>query len=314
MDFLNLDRLSFGYIKQQLLLVDINASSDFGNIFLFGQKESGKTSFLQLLCGMQQHYFGQILVDGKPPKDSTMSITYLPDEVVALKNKTIKQNLEFACDSINQSYDKIDFNNSWISKHINLKFKKLSALDKLLFAINRAKIKNSKLLLIDVSLKNLTEEDIKIYSSALLDLLADKTKLIIISVSCSDYKKLNLKAAVEKIWYLFVGKLNKYESIEKCQNSLDYLGLAEYFYDDFIDGKITNSINGYLLHLDNRTIKLEDDVIANIIEYFTDIDSFAEVRIFGDKFDNNISDNDFNDALKNSSILMFDKISTLRLR
>ena len=187
---INLSHVSFGYIKQPMLLLDINLMVNKGNLFVFGQEGAGKTSLLELLCGMQTLYAGKIEVCGKIPQEVTNNITYLPADVVALKSKTVLQNMQYACDAINKDYNCINLTDEFIKQFGATKFKKLSPFNKAVFAIKRAEIKNAKVVLIDVNLAGFTNQEIVQYAQILNGILQDNNKVVIVAVSAQDYKKL----------------------------------------------------------------------------------------------------------------------------
>jgi ABC-type multidrug transport system ATPase subunit len=141
MKVIDCKNLSFGYIKKPLCICDESFSLTLGkNLFIFGDKGAGKSTMLKLLCGMEEHYFGKIEICGKPPKESSRQISYLPTDLVALKNKTVIKNLQFACDQIGLPKETI-VEDEWLKINGGKKVKKLSNIDKFIFAIKRAKLK-----------------------------------------------------------------------------------------------------------------------------------------------------------------------------
>lgn len=312
---ITLKNVSFGYIKQPLLLIDVNATFNGEGVFLFGQKGAGKTSFLELLCGMQDLYVGTINVFDGLPKDKTKQITYLPSNVVALKNKTVIQNLQYACDAINKKYDCINLQDEFIKEYGNIKIKKLSAYNKAIFALKRAQIKQAKLLLIDVNLDGFNSQEIEKYSLILNKIISDKNKVSIISINCDDYKKLQNVNKKCEICYIFASKMQKFINFDNFANNLNYMGMAEYLPLNKTSALVKNSVSGYVICLQNKTIKINDKFIKNIEMYFDEVTDTSNIVIYH-KIDidiANLSDEQFNKLVDSGEILLFDSISTCRL-
>ncbi len=308
---ITLSKLTYGRIKQPLSVVDASLNIG-GSAFIFGQKGSGKTTLLELLCGMQDGYFGSILLDGKSPKDCANNITYLPQKLVGLNNKSVIDNLKFACDAINKDYSVIDsLDKGFLDKYGKTKLKKLSVFNKIYFGLERAKIKDAKFVFIDVSLDGLNQEEIATYRNILQNLIEDKTKQTIISINCADYKKLQIDAKKSEICYIFAAELQKFINFSCFSNKPKYMGMADYIFNKSVTAKIVNSSSGYILKVENRNIKLDDYIVNPIIKYFENIGDSADVVVYG--LDGDISDSGFNDAIKNGEILLYDAISTERL-
>ena len=310
---INLEHVSFGYIKQPMLLIDVNLKINSGGLFLFGQEGAGKTSLLELLCGMQQLYVGKIEVCGKLPQEVTGNITYLPAEVVALKNKTVLQNLQYACDAINKDHSAIDLTDEFINQFGNIKFKKLSNFNKAIFALKRAKIKDAKVMLIDVNLTGFSDQEITQYSQTLNELLKDNNKVVIVSICAQDYKKLELDTNNSQIAYLFATKMYQFKNLAEFKNSLNFMGMAEYLPFNKYDATVNVSQSGNYLNMLGKTIKLQDKYIQNIAEYFDDTTTSTRVKIFSNVDIENLSDKEFNDHLNNQIILMYDSLTTQKL-
>ena len=310
---INLEHVSFGYIKQPMLLIDVNLKVSGGGLFVFGQEGSGKTSLLELLCGMQQLYVGKIQVCGKLPQDSTTNITYLPSSVVALKNKTVLQNLKYACDAINKDYSIIDLEDDFIKRLGNIKFKKLSKFNQAIFAIKRAKIKDAKVLLLDVDLTGFSEQEITEYSNILSTIIKNNNKVVILAINAQDYKKLSLENTNSKICYLFATKMHTFANIVEFKNNLNFMGMAEYLSLKQYHATISVSQSGNYLKVIGKTIKLQEKYIQKIANYFDESTTSTSVKVYTNLNIENISDQEFNNHLKSGDVLLYDTLSTERL-
>lgn len=101
---LTIEKLSFSYIGQKPLLIDINVRIPKGNMIAFvGYSGAGKSTFIDLIMGFHQPVTGNILFDGIPLCDFDIYsyrnvIGYVPQDSV-LFNMSIRDNMLWACSS-----------------------------------------------------------------------------------------------------------------------------------------------------------------------------------------------------------------------
>lgn len=309
---IDIEHLCFGYIKQPLLLVDINHKQNAKNLLVFGQSGSGKTSFLELLCGMQDLYAGKIQVLGKTPKDAYMDITYLPSNAVVLKNKTVRENLIFACEQVGKQLDENLFDQFFID-NMNTKMRKLSPFQQLWFCYQRAKIKDAKLMIIDVDLSKFSDEEVVEYKKILNDILADPNKNVVFAINDEDYKKLQICTKNSEICYLFATKSYFFENFNQFSKDVKFLGMAKYLDKNCIDASVEFSQNGYYLVLKNRKIKIQDKFVTEIVPYFDEVTTQTKVVVFADTDIEKLSDKEFNECIDSGEVLLFDSLTTSRL-
>ena len=118
---IKVQNVNFSYPNsEELILRNFNCEFEIGDIVkVSGKTGSGKTTFVEILMGLQNNYSGDILVDNinirKNPKDWKDKINYIPQELHLL-NDTIFNNVFFGEDENNFNKDK---------------FKKLSVLTEL---------------------------------------------------------------------------------------------------------------------------------------------------------------------------------------
>ena len=297
--------LTYGRIKQPLTVIDANVVIG-GSCFLFGQSGSGKTTLLELICGLNcDNYYGEILFDGKPIGKT--SITYLPQSVVGLKGKSVLKNLQYACKCANMPEGKIDRLDQWTSKFANVKLKKLSAFNKAYFALVRASIKDAKFMLIDVCLDGFEDAEIKEYASLLTQLLNNKNKQIILSISADDFAKLNLVQPNLQVLYMFAGKLTSYNNFNQFSNKPSILDVADYLNLPKTEAKVVSTINGYLINIGSANYKLEANFANGIIKYFEVSDS-ADVVLVG-ALPDDVNDSALNNLLQQGKVLLYDALS-----
>ena len=310
---LKIGHMSFGYIKQPLLLIDTNVSVKNGVLFVFGQEGAGKTTLLELLCGIQSLYVGKISVCGKDPKEATSQITYLPTEVVALKNKTVLENFQFAAEACGKEFSEGIFD-EWFKQNKDIKFKKLSPLNKQIFAYERAKIKDANVMLIDISLADFSQSEIENLAEILTNLSRNKNKLLVISINCEDFKKLQFCPKNSEICYIFATKSKQFASFDKFANDAGYMGMAQYLGLKEVPATIENNQNGFFLKVKEQTIKLNSKYLKKIEMYFDEITTKTAVCFFTNLSYESLTSEQFNAAIENNQILLYDSLTTERLK
>lgn len=306
---IQIKHLSFGYIKQPLLLVDASVDVKSENLIITGEIQSGKTTFLELCCGMQDLFVGSILLDQNSPKNCCKNITYLPCDVVALKNKTIKENFEYACLQVDKPFDKSLFCQQFYDQFYNTKFKKLSKYNQAVFALERAKIKDAKFLFIDINLNEFEQNEIETYAQMLQSLLDDNNKQIVLACSGEDFKKLHLDSKNSKFCYIFATKVHVFENFDNYKSNLKFSGMAKYLLQELEETEVTLMQNGFILNWHNRQIKVEDKYMEKIQIYFDESTVSTKLYVFFDKNINEMSDQQFNEFLGERKILLFDKLT-----
>lgn len=309
---INIEHLCFGYIKQPLLLVDISHKQRAKNLIVMGQSGSGKTSLLELLCGMQDLYAGKINVRGKNPKDAHEDITYLPSDAVVLKNKTVRENFVFACEQVNTSYDECLFD-QFFRDNMNTKMRKLTPFQQLWFCFERAKIKNAKVIIIDVDTKDFSQEEVDKLTIIINNLLTDLNKNVVLAINYLDYKKMQICTKNSEICYLFATKAYFFNDLEQFSKNAKFSGMAQYLDKKRTDAVVEASQNGYYLIAGNKKIKIQDRFVKEIMPYFDEVTTQTKVTIFSNKNIDSLSDEHFNALLQSGDILLYDFLTTTRL-
>lgn len=312
MAFLEIDKLVYGHIKGPVVVNSFSAKENSGLVFLFGEKGSGKTTLLELLCGINDLYYGKILIDGKKPKEATKEISYLPAEPVLIKNKTAQYNLEYAAKAIGRNLTDYKFDD-WTTKFLKQKVDKLSTAQKQILCLKRAAIKDGKLLLLDLDLSKIKENEQNGYINELKSVIFAENKLVIVATSADDYKKLQIIDKNIEIWYQNAAKISKYSSFEEFEKNIEYANALDYVGLTKEKAIISQTPNGYILHVDNCTIKLDEKYLKNIVEYFEVSDSTG-VYVSAKTSLKNLSDAEFNKQIDAGNIMLFDEITTQRLK
>lgn len=311
MALLKIEKLTYGHIKGPVVVNDFSAIQDYGTIFLFGEKGSGKTTLLELLCGMNDLYYGKILIDGKKPQEATGEISYLPSEPVLFGSKSVWQNMIFGATSCAKT-EKDIVADDWIKERAKQKAKKLSLAEQQILCIKRSQIKNPKLLLIDIDLSEMKEDELKNYVLELKNVAFAENRLTIIACSADDYRKMQIDDSKCSIWYQNASKILKFDDFMQFSEKIEYLNMLDYLNKEKLKAQILSTENGYYLNIRERTLKIADKYVKDIALYF-EISSSADIYICGN-VDDVKNDAEFNNQIANGQIMLFDAITTQRLK
>ena len=164
--------LCLAYSKDFLTLCDINLNiKDGDKVVLFGEQNSGKSSLLRVLAGIEKPTSGTVLLNNLPidkidfKKD--ISLGFLPSSPVFMEKKTVLQNLEYvlkirkcvkelASIKIENALKNFD-----IETIANMKMKDLQYFDRVKVALARFQLRQLDILLIDDVFSRLGESEIK---------------------------------------------------------------------------------------------------------------------------------------------------------
>lgn len=159
---INLTNLCLKFTKEYYALYNINLTIDDGErVCLFGQAESGKTSILRTLAGLEKEYTGDAYINNKDVKTIDykydINLAYLPKQGVFFDNKSVAYNIEYAIrlrDKTSSPYDieqKIDdlLTNFEMLNLKNSKVKELTIYEKYLLSLARTTIREIDVLLVD---------------------------------------------------------------------------------------------------------------------------------------------------------------------
>lgn len=245
--------LSFGYIKQPICLKDIDINLKKGETALIlGGEESGKTSLLRVIAGLEKQYFGRILIDGKDASEISLenrNISYLPEEPVFFDGKSLLKNIQFlfkvqnkecpSCEEILEVFNKFDFDID-----IETKIRKLKSYQKKIFSIIRSYFKNPKIVLIDDMFFGESEENIQAIKNAIYTLKMLKNDTIMVIFSKKECYFTNLQP---NIYYLSFARLNKIKTVEDLKSNPVELSSMNYFGHKEQKMFITRNQNNYFI-------------------------------------------------------------------
>lgn len=268
--------LTFGYLKKPLLISGASfVIKDKEKALLLAPGDSGKTSILKVLCGLNDLYFGTINYDGKNLKSlalKDLNLSLLLDPPVLFERKTVFDNLLYACKIEEENNKGKRLNRKELkvlknakSKEIdekiatflpnidkNCKIYKLSEDNKKLVSLARMSVKKPQMLMIDALDKWPKNKFLTKY-------LQEKPCL------CTASKVANFPVQFDKIFYLSLGKFYEYQSIDELKNDRPDL-LACYMFDDLsiVEGKVSLDESGYSLFVLDKKYKFSDKQVVSL--------------------------------------------------
>ena len=154
------NNLYLNYIKEYSALYNINLTvEDKESIALIGNKESGKTSLIRCICGLEKFNKGEVYLNktnlNKINFKKDINVIYLSNNPVFFNNKTVYKNLSyslkirnFAESTINQKINRaLDY--LGIEGLKEKKIKNLTHNEKLIVNIARSILREADIYLID---------------------------------------------------------------------------------------------------------------------------------------------------------------------
>lgn len=154
-------KLNLKFTKEYYALCNINLSIPTGSkMGLLGEKDSGKTSLLRVIAGLEKGYDGEVFFDDKELKSLSyrydINLGYLPLKGVFFEGKTLFQNLKYAIEvrSNKSPYEIEELINSILEKfnlqeYKDVKMKKLNYFLRLKSAIARMAVRKIDIILVD---------------------------------------------------------------------------------------------------------------------------------------------------------------------
>lgn len=188
--------VTFGFeADEQVVFKNLNLRIKAGEtIGLIGRSGGGKTTLSKLILRLMDVQKGDILIDGQPIKDVTLTSLRQPIAYVAqeplLFHRTIKENIAYAkpdaSDQEIRAIAKLASANEFIDRLPNgydtlvgERGVKLSGGQRQRVAIARAMLKNAPILLLDEATSALDSESEAYIQSALSNLMKNRTAIVI---------------------------------------------------------------------------------------------------------------------------------------
>ena len=208
---IKLVNLCLKFTKEYYALCNINLSIEKGErVCLLGESESGKTSLLRTIAGLENEYTGEAFINGQEIKSvdfkQDVNLAYLPRQSVFFDNKTLAYNVEYAIKlrdktsspyEIEQKVDDVLTSFDLIQKK-DSKVKELSDFEKYLLALARTTVRKVDILLVDNIFDYLNEEEGNLLLSKIKELYYNENDICIFS-SEEESKVLKFEARVVKL-------------------------------------------------------------------------------------------------------------------
>jgi sulfate transport system ATP-binding protein len=162
--------LNLAFTKEYYALYRINLEVKQGEkVALLGDSESGKTTLLRVIAGLEQFESGQVLINGKNLKQVDFSteveLGYVSYKPVFFNKKTVYENLYYVLkirhiDEVNIAIKINEVLKEYEIEHLShLKMKELSQFQKILVQLARISLRNIEIYLIDNIFENISEKE-----------------------------------------------------------------------------------------------------------------------------------------------------------
>ena len=194
------------YTKEYYALYDINLKIDKGEtVAVYGLKDSGKSSLLRLITGLEELTKGELYVREIPVKkidySSDLSLGYIPYKGNFINRKTVYDNMKYILKvrKVNTAEHETLINNVLIDLNIeglrDQKIYKLSLYEKYLVSIARLLLRKLDVVLIDNIFEELSEQENKKILALIKKYFAKTTLLV--ATSGEDIAKSLCKRAIK---------------------------------------------------------------------------------------------------------------------
>ena len=188
---LSVKHLTFAYTKEYNILNNINFElSDNQTMFIYGEAESGRTSLLRILLGMEPAFTGEVYYNNlnvnKNIFKTDVSVGFLPQKMACIENKSVYYNLEYVLKirKINKALIEVKINNMLkcfgLDRLRDEKMKNLGTFDRLKVAIARLSLRKLDYIFVDDIFKDLPNSEAKYISDEINKLIKNNEASAII--------------------------------------------------------------------------------------------------------------------------------------
>ena len=275
--FFEVNDLCFSYYKSPLCIKDVSFSlSQNSKMLILARKDEGKTTILKVLSGFDETYFGSILLKGKELKsieDKSRNFSLLPSTPVLLKNKSIKENLDYLCEVLDiNKLELNDIEKLLASYQIDAKpcekVKKLSLIEQRKLAVLRSQIKNPDIIFLDDQFEGLSEEESHQIMPIYDKILKGKTTAILAlgEESFKNNRDLLLQFDFSKVCYLNLSKGVCFENIADFEQGFTDRDIFK-FYSGFSSriGEVERNNDAYFFVEENGKHRKFNGSFADIL-------------------------------------------------
>lgn len=193
--------LFLSYTKDYFSLYDVNLKLSSGEkVVLCGKKESGKSSLLRVITGLEKPFSGNVYYKNIPVEkidfSKDISLAYLPSKPLFIEGKTVKQNLEYPLKirKINKQIIEVKMKNVIksfdLETILGMKMKNLSHYNRVKVALARFALRNIDIFVIDDIFGELNEGESKKIIGHINDLVVSNGATMLIATSNEKFNKL----------------------------------------------------------------------------------------------------------------------------
>ncbi|MDR3021070.1 MAG: ABC transporter ATP-binding protein [Clostridiales bacterium] len=238
-----------------------------------GHSDSGKTTLLRLIAGLESPtsgsiYFDNIQVNDKPAKDRNVAMIFAKSPLN--DNLTVFQNLAFGLKIRKFGVDEIDKKVIQIAgilkltSHLNVKTKLLSAKDKFATQLGRALVREPKILLLDNPCDTLNKSD-SLYCQDLIVNMQLLYKISFVYVTSDVKQAFNV---AERILIINQGEIQQVDiakNIYHNPNNTFVASLVGFPQINFFDAKLHLKDNELVCSFGTTYLALEDKLRHKLV-------------------------------------------------
>lgn len=217
---------------------DLTFELDFSEsqlISIFSSEETGKSTLLKIIAGLQKAEEGKIIVNEKDTEVSSVKVVYIPSQPVSLPWMNVKQNLEFGLHKHELSEERTNFIIRLIGlegyeEHIPDKY---SLGFRFRIALGRSLYSDPDFILLDEPFKNLdvlTKEEIFLMMKKILN--ETKVKFLLATGIFSDALFLSDE--------IIIIDRDPSKRIEKIRVEKKFLSLQDLLHSDYLVNIFSN--------------------------------------------------------------------------
>lgn len=210
--------LNLAFTKEYYALYNINLEVlKSERVAIVGDSESGKTTLLRTICGLEEFKEGEVYLKGKNLKqvdfEKDFELGYIAYKPVFFNNKTVYENLYYVLkirhiDDVNIAIKIKEVLKTYkIEQLAHIKVKALSPYQKTLVQLARVGLRNIELYVIDNIFQNLTTDEEIVITKHIEELEKNKEATFLIATSKLEVAK---KLATRSI-HLKFGSIEKEE-------------------------------------------------------------------------------------------------------
>ncbi len=205
---LKVNNLYFAYTKEYNTLQNVTFElSNKKVMFLYGKQESGRSSLLRILLGIEESFKGEVLYDNIPVNrdlfKSKVSMGFMPEKVACIENKSVYENLRYVLKlrKVNKAMQEVKINNALKCYGLELlkdeKLKNIGRFDRLKVALARLSLRKLDYIIVDDIFKDAPDSEVKYLITEIKKLIKlNDAPAIIVSdnmeisnlIKCTKYK------------------------------------------------------------------------------------------------------------------------------